>query len=507
MKKYYMPFFVFALIVNTSFVVAAAQQETAAETTTAKKSAAKKPTAKKPSVKQGDRPNVLFISVDDLNDWIGCLGGHAGAKTPNLDRLAKRGVLFESAHCSAPICNPSRASLMTGVLPSRSGIYKNSPYFRDSSVLEKAATLPQYFQQHGYHAMRGGKIFHHGAITDQASWNEGFPSLKKHKPASSIPANMEHTLKIYKWKVGGLKITDKQMDDGLITDWGIKQLNRKHTKPFFLAVGLYHPHLPWFTPQKYYDMHPLKSVVLPKIKDDDLNDVPKIALRQERSGFNKHKEIIKKKQWAEKIQAYQASISFADAQVGRLLDALDKSAYRDNTYIVLWSDHGWHLGEKLRWTKFSLWEESTRVVLMIAGPPKSKTSPIKQGGRSPRPVSLLDIYPTLVELCGLPAKKKIDGQSLVPLLKNPNKQWDRPALTTFGQNNHAIRSEKWRYVRWSNGDEELYDRVKDPMEWKNLAKDPQYTELKTKLAKWFPKENVPSAKRKTEKPKREKPKK
>lgn len=437
-----------------------------------------------------NKPNVLFMAIDDLNDWIGCLGGHPDVKTPNLDRLAARGVLFTNAHCSAPACNPSRASLMTGILPSTSGVYHNPNPWRKSPVLKDAVTIPQHFMANGYSAVGGGKIYH-GGFPDPASWQDYFPSQKKNKPDDPTPSNrpVNGIPKTSHFDWGPVDVPDEKMGDSQVASWAISQLRKKHDKPFFLACGFFRPHLPWYVPKKYFDMYPADKVALPNVKEDDLDDVPPIGKKMAKPQGD-HKKVIENKQWRKAVQGYLASITFTDTCVGRVLDAFDKSAYADNTVIVLWSDHGWHLGEKLHWRKFSLWEEATHNVLMMVAPGVTRPNQ-----RCSRPVTMLDIYPTLIDLCELTPNKKLEGKSLLPLLKDPNAKWDRPALTTHGRNNHSIRTERFRYIRYSDGTEELYDRNSDEMEWTNLAKDPKHAETKKQLEKWLPKTNVPESPR------------
>ncbi len=430
-------------------------------------------------------PNVLFIAIDDLNDWVGCLGGHPDVKTPNLDRLAERGVLFTSAHCAAPACNPSRTALMTGILPSTSGVYRNPQPFRKSEVLKDAVTLPQHFMAHGYKAIGSGKIYH-GGFPDPESWNEYWPSKTKTKPSDPMPEGrpLNGIPKTGHFDWGPVDVPDEKMGDWQVSDWVIEQLKKNHEKPFFLACGLFRPHLPWYVPKKYFDMYPPDKITLPNIKEDDLDDVPPLGKKMANPDRD-HANVINYKQWRKAVQGYLASISFVDACLGRVLDAFDKSSYRKNTIVVLWSDHGWHLGEKLHWRKFSLWEEATHNVMMITAPGVTE-----RGGRCDAPVSLIDIYPTLVDLCNLKPKNELEGVSLLPLLKDTNAKWERPALTTFGRNNHSIRSKRWRYIRYSDGTEELYDHNKDELEWHNLAGESKYTKVKKGLAKWLPKKNL-----------------
>ncbi len=428
-------------------------------------------------------PNVLFISIDDLNDWIGCMGGHPDAKTPNLDKLAQRAVLFTNAHCTAAVCNPSRASLMTGILPSTSGVYSNQQRWREH--LPDAVTLPQYFMAHGYLAVGRGKIYHHvQPDTHPLAWHEYIEKGPDLEPQRDHPRFMED--------VGGMEWgpavgTEQDMDDYKIATWAIEKLQQKHDRPFFLACGFWKPHLPWHLPEKYFDMFPPETVTLPTINENDLDDVPPLGV-QIANPEVRHKAVMEANAQSDAVAAYLAATSFADAQLGRIIDALDKSPYADNTVIILWGDHGWHLGEKLHWHKYTNWEEATQAPLMIVAP--GITRP---GQRCHRPVSFINIYPTLLDICALPAKKGLEGVSLVPLLKNPNASWQRPALTSRGSNNHSLRSERWRYIRYRDGTEELYDHDNDELEWNNLlwpAKpDPEHRRVADELAKWLPKFN------------------
>ncbi len=446
------------------------------------------------SAKDG-RPNVLFVAVDDLNDWIGALGGHPQARTPNLDRLARRGVLFTRAYCSAPACNPSRASLMTGIRPSTSGVYRNADPWR--RAMPDAVTLPQHFMKHGYTAAGGGKIYH-GRFPDAASWQRYLKRpadpLPKKRPLNGL-ASTAH----FDW--GPLDAKDAQMGDARVVDWAIDQLGRRHEKPFFLAVGIYRPHLPWYVPRKWFKDYPAKSMTLPAAPGDDLDDVPDAGLKMAKRGGD-HRRVTTSGNWGKAVSSYLASVAFADAQIGRLLDALDERDFAKSTVIVLWGDHGWHLGEKQHWRKFALWEEATRVPLMIVAPGVTE-----ENQRCERTVSLLDLYPTLLELCSLPGRKELEGRSLVPLLRPPAPQWNRPLLTPHGRRHPAVRSQRWRYIRYADGSEELYDHDVDPMEWKNLATAVEHTAVKEKLGAWLPKVNAPTKgqkAKKQERPRRQK---
>jgi arylsulfatase A-like enzyme len=434
---------------------------------------------------------VLFIALDDLNDWIGCLGGHPQTKTPNLDRLAASGVLFRNAYCAAPSCNPSRTAVFSGLPPHRSGLYQNTQKMRE--VMPQVELLPRYFSRHGYASTGSGKMLHY--IIDPQSWDDYFPDKATDNP---FPRTFHPAQRPVSLPRGGpwqyvetdwaaLDVTDEQFGgDWLVTKWIGEQLQREHAKPFFLACGIYRPHEPWFVPKKYFEPFPLESIQPgPGVKEGDLDDVPPTGQRIGRNRYFAH--IQEHKQWKQAIQAYLASIYFADAMLGRVLDALEQSPHRDNTIVVLWSDHGWHLGEKEHWRKFALWEEATRAPLIWVVP--GLTRP---GTRCDRPVDFMGIYPTLAELCGLPVPAHQEGVSLAPLLRDPAAAWDRPAITNYRFGNHTVRTAGWRYIRYENGDEELYDETADPREWTNLAARPEFAARKAELAAHLPRVNVPS---------------
>ncbi len=445
-----------------------------------------------PFALQAEQPNILFIAIDDLNDWIEPLGGNPNSRTPNLARLARRSMLFTRAYTSAPACNPSRAAVMTGIAPYHSGVYHNNQAWRPA--MPTVVTLPQYFMKNGYWAGGAGKIYH-GVYPDPPSWNEYWPSKTQNRPPGPNPVmrpmnGIEGTGN-FDW--GPLDVNVQKMSDALVADWVGARLRKKQEKPFFLACGIFRPHLPWYIPQQYLDRFPLDSVDLPIVFDQDLQDVPE-AGRTFVKNRRDHVSVTKHGKWQQAVQAYLASINFADDMLGRVLNALDESGHANNTIVVLWSDHGWHLGEKHHWRKFALWEEATRVVLMVYAPPGTPglLEGTRPGARSVRPVNLLDIYPTLLELAGLEQNPAVDGSSLVPLLRNPGMPWS-PTVTTHGRLNHAVRSENFRYISYADGTEELYDHRVDPMEWTNLAADDNYKEEKQSLAKWLPRDNVSEA--------------
>jgi arylsulfatase A-like enzyme len=437
--------------------------------------------------------NVLFLAVDDLNDWVGCLGGHPQAKTPNIDKLATQGVLFESAYAPAPLCNPSRTAILTGLRPSTTGIYGNKTWFRDHPKYKNWVTIPQYFRQHGYTAVTGGKIYHRevGKFSDAGAWDNQYSTrtgtLKPPK-GKQLLHGMAGKFKVdyYNSWLDWAPITQptKETADWKTADGAAKFLQQKHDKPFFLGCGIFRPHLPGYAPKKFFDMHPLYKIQLPTHTANDLDDVPSKGHKMAGDVF----EIIQSHgHWKRAIQGYLAACSFADACVGHVLDALAESKYANNTIVVFWGDHGYHVGEKNHFSKSTLWEDATRTPLIIR-------IPGTKSDRSKRPVSLIDLYPTLIELCGLPKRDDLDGRSIAPLVRNPQKEWPHTALITHSPfwhgTNHAIRSEKYYYIRYSDGGEELYDKTADPHGWKNISNDPKYLEAKIQLRKSLPKTNA-----------------
>lgn len=436
--------------------------------------------------KEPEKPNVLFICIDDLNDWTGFLGGHPDTKTPNLDKLATNSVVFSSSFCAAPACNPSRAALMTGIHPSSSGVYTNYQDWHNSEVLNSIQTIPQYFRQYGYSVKGSGKTFH-DRFPDPDSWDEYWPSLTKQRPDDPMPENrpLNGFPKTGHFDWGPVDSPKESMGDWQVADWVINQLESDHEKPFFLACGFYRPHLPWCVPQEYFNRFPLDEISLPVVKEDDIDDIPEAG--KEMIRFRDHKNVTEHNQWKNAVQGYLACINFVDECVGRVIDALENSKYADNTIIVLWSDHGWNLGEKQHWRKFALWENTTQTVFLVKAPGISANGKVCK-----KPVNLIDIYPTLVDLCNLQQNKQNEGKSLVALIKSPDQQYELPSLTTHGKNNHALRTEDWRYIQYADGSEELYDEKADPEEWNNLAGDPKYIETINELKKHLPELNAES---------------
>lgn len=433
-----------------------------------------------------EKPNVLFISVDDMNDWVGCLDGYLGVKTPNIDQLATRGVLFTNAHACSPKCNPSRAAIMTGLRPSTTGIYANGEWWRPN--YPDLVTLPMYFGKNGYHVAGGGKVFHHTpGFNPPDQWDEYFDLIDDKKPGDYlIDYRKKRHIDSFDW--GPLDKDDYEMGDGQTVKWAIDFLKGERERPFFLAVGIFQPHLPFYAPRKQFDNYPLDKITPPEDKPGDLDDVPAGGKAMAKYRMN-DLELINENDGLEHcVQSYLACISHADTLIGDLVATLDASPHADNTIVVLWSDHGYHFGQKHHFAKNTLWEPSTRVPLIVIAP--GVTTP---GERCIRPVNLLNLYPTLVDLCSLPTKDGLDGVSITPLLKDSNAEWDRPVVMTFGKGNHAARDERWRYIRYENGGEELYDHKSDPEEYTNLADRPEFVAVKQRLAKWLPTTDHPGA--------------
>lgn len=448
------------------------------------------------------KPNVLFLAVDDMKDWVNCLGGYEGTvHTPNIDRLAKRGILFTNAHCPSPKCAPSRAAIMTGLRPSTTGLYDNGHWWLPN--LPDVITIPRHFRNNGYRVVGAGKIFHHTAGNHPPNQWDDFYRLtfredpwfrgvklnypwSKHKPfPRGFPFSGVQGLG-HENDWGSLGIADEDYDDAMTTDYAVQFLRADQDDSFFLACGLFRPHLPWYVPQEYFDLYSLDEIVLPTVLDDDLEDLPPEGLAFAKARRGDFETIKNAGKWKHAVRAYLASITCADARLGLILDALDKSPHAKNTIVVLWSDHGWHLGEKQHWHKTTLWEEATRVPLVISAPGQ-------QPGICSQPVSLLDLLPTLSALTGLEVNFPQDGTSLAALLRDPKSNWNRPAVIEFKRGNAAVRSERYRYIRYRNGGEELYDHRIDPYEWNNLARSADHAAIRQELSKWIAKKWADSA--------------
>ncbi len=434
-----------------------------------------------------EKPNILFIAVDDQNDWIGCMGGHPQAKTPHIDGLAARGTLFLNAHCQSPLCNPSRTSLLTGLRPSTTGIYGLAPWFRNVERFRDAASLPRHLAAHGYRTLSAGKIYHAGfARKPGEEFHVVGPGggVGATPPKKLVQTPAPHPL--VDWGVFDHKDEDK--GDWKVASWAVEQLEAAPKEPFFLSVGFFLPHVPCYATQKWFDLYPEETTRLPEIREDDRDDTPRFSwylhwkLPEPRLKFLKEAG-----QWKNLVRSYLASVSFMDSQVGRVLEALKRSGHEDDTVVVLWGDHGWHLGEKGITGKNTLWDRSTRVPLVFAGPG------VRAGARVGSPAELLDLFPTLCEMSGVPVPAGLEGHSLVPQLKDARAPRPWPAITTHNPGNHGVRTERWRFIRYADGSEELYDMESDPNEWKNLAGDPARAETLAELRKWLPKESAPPA--------------
>lgn len=437
------------------------------------------------STVKADRPNVLFITVDDLNDWVGCLGGNPDAKTPNLDLLAQRSVLFSNAHCQVALCYASRASFMTGMYASKTGIYNNSSKSANDAY-RQAKHMPVWFREHGYRAMCMGKIYHndHGK---RAFWDEIGPKTLRWGPEP--PSGRQFARRFGKdaqdslaW--AALDIKKGGMPDEKIAAWGIEKLSQEYDQPFFLSLGFYKPHTPMTAPKRYFDRFDRDSLTLPNVLENDLDDVPEIGRRWvlDRSKLIAEDAVTQYSPTyrRELVHAYHACVALVDDCIGQVLNQLENSPYADNTIVVLCSDHGWHLGEKNHWRKWMPWEESTRSLLIVRSPQS-----VANGSVCERTVGLIDIFPTLAELCGLTPPNQLQGLSFRGLLDNPLESWDRPALTSTKPGNHTVRSERWRYIRYVDGSEELYDHTNDPNEWHNVAADSKMNEIKKQHGIWI----------------------
>ena len=444
--------------------------------------------------------NVLFLAVDDMNDWIECLGTTPHATTPNIDRLAARGVNFTNGHTAGVFCAPSRAAVFSGQYASTTGCYQTPNYFVSHPEIE---ALQMSFAKGGYTTLGAGKLFHHpeGAI-DQRGWSEFFLRNQFQRESgwpldswsSETPVPQPFPASIYnkgqKFRAGLFlewgaipNENEEEIADTIRVNWAVDQLKRKHDKPFFLACGLYAPHYPNYCPQKYFDLYDPADIELPPIRQDDLEDLPpKIRKQRENRKRLHHEKLVRMGAMTDAIHGYLACISYADAMLGRVLDALESSPYSDNTIIVLWSDHGYHHGEKGQWGKHTLWERTSNVPFIWAGPGVSK------GVKTDVTASLIDIYPTLIEMCNLPMPHQpLEGESLASTLSNPSAASDRNVFLPYiTPGEYAIINRDWRYIRYGEGGEELYSLREDPNEWHNLASDEKYADVKTELRKAAP---------------------
>ncbi|MBC2596164.1 sulfatase [Ruficoccus amylovorans] len=441
------------------------------------------------------QPNFLIIMVDDLNDWIGPMKGHPQAITPNMDRLAAEGLTFLNAHCPAPLCGPSRAALWTGRSAATTGIYF---HIRDDQIMDnlpggvEAVFLPDLLEAHGYHTLGAGKLFHAGDMAH--SFDEYGPGFSfGPKPSENMRLNFEPNWTGPRYTStdwGAFPQKDEQLPDYDIRQWAVERIDAGIQEPFFMGVGFVRPHVPWYVPQKWFDLFKRDEMQTPPYLPDDMDDVPAIAqILCTIPGFPTTEWAQLAGEWQAIVQAYLACVAFTDYQIGQVLDALAGSPYADNTIVVLMGDNGYHLGEKNRFAKMALWERSTKVPFIFAGPG------IVADATSDQPVNLLDFYPTVLELAGVPARTPLEGYSLVPLLRDPERaDWEHVSLTTHGRNNHSVRDRNFRYIRYEDGSEELYDHRTDSWEHTNLASDPAYAGVLERLRQGLPQADAPLAK-------------
>jgi arylsulfatase A-like enzyme len=451
------------------------------------------------SASAATRPNVLFLAVDDMNDWIGCLNSTPRAITPNFNRLAARGVNFTNAHTAGVFCAPSRAAVFSGQFASSTGCYSTATYFVDHPEIEP---LQLSFSKSGYETFGAGKLFHHPAgMIDQRGWTEfflrnpaqrenGWP-LESWGEDSPFPTPFPNSIYNQGQAIsGGLFLEwaaipddrEEDMADTIRINWAVEKLKQSHDKPFFLGVGIYAPHFPNYCPQKYFDLYNPDEIEFPPYKHDDLDDLPAKIRKMKTARSRIHQKLEALGAVKDAIHGYLACISYADAMMGRVLDALEESPYADNTIVVLWSDHGYHHGEKGDWGKHTLWERTSNVPFIWAGPGVAK------GKGTDVTVSLIDIYPTLVDLCGLPEPhQKLEGESLAETLETPDTAHDRSVLLPhMNPGEYAVINRDWRYIRYGEDGEELYDLKADPNEWTNLATLPQFQTIKQKMRAFAP---------------------
>jgi arylsulfatase A-like enzyme len=448
----------------------------------------------------GKAPNVIFIATDDLNDWVGPLDSPIKAKTPHLDRLAARGVTFLHAQACGAFCAPSRSALFTGRHPSTTGAYTTQVYWRDHPELRP---LQVALQEAGYRTYGTGKLFHHPAgYLDQRGWTDFHVRTQAQREAgwpvdswlqgAPLPTPMPYS----RFTREQRSISDrtfmeyaplpneveKDMADTQQTDWAIRMVQRSHDQPFFIALGLYAPHFPNYAPQKYYDLYPLDEIRLPPIKEDDSADLPPPVRRfMDNRKKNIHDKLNELGEMKEVLRAYLACVSYADAMLGRVLDALEASPERDNTLVIFWSDQGYHHGEKGHWGKHTLWDRTGHIPFIWAGPG------IVRQGKVAAPVSAIDLYPTLVDLCRLAPDSGLEGQSLAGTLRDCSKAKDRDVLLCdINPGGYALVNSQWRYIHYADGSEELYDLSKDRNEWFNLAGEGKYRPVMDEIKKSAP---------------------
>lgn len=455
---------------------------------------------------QRERPNVLMIIIDDHSPRLHSVFNSGPVETPSMQRLADRGTWFTRGYVDSPGCCPSRTAMLTGVHATRSGVYYNAQAYRRAGTwISEVQNLPQHFLEHGYLVAGYGKIAHNSYLEDEIdAYTPGYYKMFNHEGHVThtesdlikqiIPGTRTEIPDGFKNYTWGVLPDDWDRDDPSKLQQDTEQVNRtialleaEQDRPFFVACGIWRPHVSWTVPKRYFDMFPLESIEIPEgFKGDDLDDLPKPA-RWIATHRNEHDAIVRAGLWKKCLQAFYASVAYADEQVGRLIDALESGPNADNTIVVFFSDNGWHTGEKNHWSKFVLWELANKVVFSVSIP----GGPVQI---SNTPVSLLDLYPTLISLCGLPrpTTHELDGIDIGPILRGESTVRGAPVLNTYGRGNHAIVDERFRYIRYRDGGEELYDHLDDPHEWNNLASDSAYGAVKERLSVWLPEIEAPS---------------
>lgn len=444
------------------------------------------------------RPDIVFIIVDDLNDWVGCLGGHPDAKSPNIDALASSGMLFSQGYCNSPQCRPSRTSLNYGIYPFKTGTYFNARFPDEAKI--KTPTMQEFFIDSGYRVASGGKVFH--------GTPGKFGDSLFNRPRDPRPPKDQDNFNAMRAPNDGyaLDVTDEEMGDYKVAQWATQQWEKVTDKPLFMCVGFFRPHRPLQVPKSWFDLFPLDSIRRPAEPEgvDDWDDMPEFARRLARSHAHKplhksllagsrnellsdHEYIVAHREWDATIRAYQASIAFVDRQIGHLIDNLNENPRGRETYVMLVSDHGWHLGEKKHWCKAAIWEQTTHIPFIVRGPA------VEAGSKCTQPVSLIDVYPSLVDFAGLDIPAWLDGTSVKPQLADPSSPREA-AISSYGEGNTSVRTQRWRYIRYEDGSEELYDHQVDPNEWTNLANSPKHEQTKKSLSRMIPTNQHPGLK-------------
>jgi arylsulfatase A-like enzyme len=443
-------------------------------------------------------PNLLFVSIDDCNDWLGFLNNHPGTHTPNLDALAGESLVFTQAYCTAPMCLPSRASVLFGRAPHHTEVYDHTEASRVNyaRLTRRTSSLIDDFWAAGYDVLGVGKVFHDFQLprwSDYQPIESYVPGHRRQNPQFADRFDPAWVSPYDNLPIGnGERFNFRMLDfgpsgpasehpDGLASEWARRRLSEDRRQPFLLAMGIGMPHEPWRVPSKFFDLHPLEGVVVPEFRPDDLADLGSYARDELIDPFRRFELLQETGMWERVVQAYQASISFADDRIGRVLDVLADQSYADETIVIAWSDHGYHLGEKLHIEKFTLWERATRVPLVMHVPGEFDSE-----STFDPPVSLLDLGPTLADLGGVRIHGRHDGASLLPLVAEPNRADERAPLTTWLAHNHAVRRGPWRYIRYGTGDAELYDHRTDPSEFVNLAGRPENAAIESELASLLP---------------------